>query len=62
MILVWRLTDMPLARRPVTAEVRSTAGATTLELMFPARDLRAEGAEARRHTGATADMEAMADT
>ncbi len=53
---------MPLARRPVTAEVRSTAGATTLELMFPARDLRAEGAEARRHTGATADMEAMADT
>ena len=54
------LTDMPWARRPVTAEVRSAAGAATRELMRPARDLRAEGAEARRQTGATADMAAMA--
>lgn len=53
-------TDMPWARRPVTAEVRSAAGAATRELMRPARDLRAEGAEARRQTGATADMAAMA--
>ena len=54
------LTDMPWARRPVTAEVRSAAGAATRELMRPARDLRAEGAETRRQMGATADMAAMA--
>ena len=51
---------MPWARRPVTAEVRSAAGAATRELMRPARDLRAEGAETRRQMGATADMAAMA--
>ena len=51
---------MPWARRPVTAEVRSAAGAATRELMRPARDLRAEGAGARRQTGETADMAAMA--
>jgi hypothetical protein len=60
----WRVvpgrTDMPWVRRPVTAEPRSAAGATTRALMRPARDLRVAGAEARRQTGATADMAAMA--